>query len=57
MKQTMKPLNGSWRNFTAKLDPSTADLFRRINAKTLENLNAASKASKIKVVRVKELAK
>lgn len=57
MKQTMKPLSGSWRSFSAKLDPSTAALFRRIDIKTIENLNAASRASKIKVVRLKEVAK
>lgn len=48
MKQQIKPLSGSWRNFTANLSPATKDLFQRIDAKAIENLNTASRLSEVK---------
>lgn len=44
-------ITGKFRNFESSLDEETKILFRRLDEKAKENLNKASKESKVKVVK------
>jgi hypothetical protein len=55
MKKAAKTLTGSWRSFSAKTTPASEALLQRIAIKTAENLSAASKQSKIRIVRVRPI--
>ena len=41
-------LTGSWRNFSPKLDPETAEIFRSIEEATLESLRQAGREARLK---------